>query len=120
MNNIIIILLILLTLSIINNFIMYKYSIEKECGKLYVNSSQLPSNVKFKTFTFFYKDKPYKKCIKQDYLLEKIPERNNGEVEIDNLMKKLDNNRVTLIKNETNMNELFISEVNYTKIKNLY
>ena len=120
MNNVIIILLILLTLSIINNYIMYKYGIQKECNKLYVKSSQFPDNIKFKTITFFYKNKPFKKCIKEDYLLKEVPDRNDGEVEIESIIKKLNNNKITSIINEDNSNELHISQVNHSKIKNLY
>ena len=120
MNNIIIILLILLTLSIINNFIMYQHGIKKECNKLYVSSENFPDNIKFKTVTFFYKDKPYKKCIKEDYMLQKVPDRNYGEVEINNILKKFNKDRVSWIVNDINSNELDINEVNYTKIRNLY
>ena len=119
-NSITIILLILLTLSIINNFLMYKYGYRNECPTSYVKTSGLPSNIKFKTFTFFYKDKPFNKCLKEDYLLEKIPDRYDGEVQLKSILNKLNNNKVTWIKNDENINELYIDEVNYSNILKLY
>ena len=64
MTILIIILIILLTLSIINNFYMYNYNYKESCVEKYVYSLDLPKDLKYKTITFFYKDKTFKKCFK--------------------------------------------------------
>tara|TARA_X000000950_G_scaffold287647_1_gene400850 strand:+ start:7 stop:369 length:363 start_codon:yes stop_codon:yes gene_type:complete len=120
MDKIIIILLILLTLSILNNFLMYKYGYTNECPTQYVQSAGLPKNVKFKTITFFYKDKLFNKCLNSDYLLETVPDRNEGEVAVDRIISQLDKDKILWVSNPNNSNELTINEVNHSNMLKLY
>ena len=64
-----IIILFLLLLSILNNYFIYnqKYPIPINSTYL-INTNDLPNNIKFKTYTFFYnKNNIYDKCHIDDF-----------------------------------------------------
>jgi len=120
MTILIIILIILLTLSIINNFYMYNYNYKESCVEKYVYSLDLPKDLKYKTITFFYKDKTFKKCFKDDYKLTDIPIRQENEMLINNFLSSINNNpEILYIINKNNSSSLKLNEINFLKLRNL-
>ena len=99
---------------------MYQSIYNESCPKKYLYNSNLPENLKFLTITFFYKDEPYKKCHKNDYKIDNIPIRKEGEMIIENILDNLNlNKNIKYIINKTNSNVLDISEKDYLKLKKL-
>ena len=120
MTILIIVLIILLVLSIINNYYMYQYNYNESCPTKYIYNTKLPENVKFSTITFFYKDKTFKKCHKDDYKITDIPIRQEGEMTIKNILDNLDKNKnIKYIVNKSNSNNLEIGEKDYLKLRQL-
>lgn len=115
----IIVLIILLTLSIINNYYMYLYSYKDSCPSNYIYTSNLPQNLKFQTITFFYKDKKFKKCHIDDYKIDNIPIRQEGEMIIKNILDNVNQKNIKYIINKSNSNTLNISEKEYINLRNL-
>lgn len=115
----IIILIILLSLSIINNYYMYIYSYKDSCPTNYIYTSNLPENLKFQTITFFYKDKKFKKCHKDDYKITDIPIRVEGEMTLKNILDNINPKNIKYIINKSNSNTLNISEKEYLNLRNL-
>ena len=115
---IIIILSILLILSILNTYYIYYYNYNFKCPKYYFNNNNIPSNIKFKTITFFYKNDLYKKCYKNDYNIDNTPIRNKFEMKFDNLINTLGNDFVYIVNHK---NKPFIqpNEQQFTKIRKL-
>ena len=115
---IIIILSILLILSILNTYYIYYYNYNFKCPKYYFQNNNIPSNVKFKTITFFYKNDLYKKCHKNDYNIDNTPIRNKFEMKFNNLINTLGNDFVYIVNHK---NKPFIqpNEQQFIKIKKL-
>lgn len=115
---IIIILSILLILSILNTYYIYYYNYNFKCPKYYFNNNNIPSNIKFKTITFFYKNDLYKKCHKNDYNIDNTPIRNKFEMKFNNLINTLGNDFVYIVNHK---NKPFIqpNEQQFIKIKKL-
>ena len=120
MTILIIVLLILLVLSVVNNYYMYYYNYAESCPTKYIYSTNLPEDLKFSTITFFYKDKTFKKCHKDDYKITDIPVRKEGEMAIKSMLSNLDkNNNLNYIINKNNSNTLELSEHDYLKLRRL-
>ena len=115
---IIIILSILLILSILNTYYIYYYNYNFKCPKYYFNNNNIPSNIKFKTITFFYKNDLYKKCHKNDYNIDNTLIRNKFEMKFNNLINTLGNDFVYIVNHK---NKPFIqpNEQQFIKIKKL-
>lgn len=113
-----IILSILLILSILNTYYIYYYNYSFKCSKNYIYQNNLPSDIKFKTITFFYKNDIYKKCHKNDYNISNTPVRNNFEMKFNNLINKLGNDFVYIV-NHKNTPFIQPNEQQFIKIKNL-
>jgi len=120
MTILIVVLIILLVLSIINNYYMYQYNYNESCPTKYIYSTKLPENVKFSTITFFYKDKTFKKCHKDDYKITDVPIRQEGEMAVKNILNNLDKNKnIKYIINKSNSNVLEVQETDYLKLRQL-
>tara|TARA_Y200000002_G_C22619595_1_gene637556 strand:- start:537 stop:833 length:297 start_codon:yes stop_codon:yes gene_type:complete len=98
---------------------MYYYSYKESCQYNYIYDANLPKNLKFKTVTFFYKDKKFKKCHKDDYKITDIPIRQEGEMVLKNILDNINNRNIKYIINESNSNALNISEKEYLSLRNL-
>ena len=67
MKGLIFVLIILLALSIANNYILYKKKTNEKQNFNYVDTNILPDNIGFINYTFFYnKDLKFNKCHKND------------------------------------------------------
>ena len=119
MEYLIIILIILLLLSIINNFFMYKYSYKNICNDKFINLNDIPDDIKIKTITFFYKDKEYKKCHKNDFKNNNINYRCESEMKINNFLNSLNENKIKYNLNKNYNSQLQIKESILTSIRNL-
>ena len=114
MTILIVVLMILLILSVVNNYYMYYYNYKESCPTKYIYNSNLPEDLKFTTITFFYKDKTFKKCHKDDYKITDVPVRKEGEMIIQNMLNNFDkNSSLNYIINKNNTNTLDISEQEY-------
>ena len=83
-------------------------------------SVQLPKDLKYKTITFFYKDKTFKKCFKDDYKLTDIPIRQENEMLINNFLSSINNNpEILYIIDKNNSSSLKLNEINFLKLRNL-
>ena len=108
MKGIIIVLIILLALSITNNYLLYKKKTSNH--KLtfnYIDTSYLPSNIGFINYTFFYnKDDKYKMCHVDDFRKNKNSSKEPYmKIELNDLIKNLKKkyiNKCAIIKNESN------------------
>ena len=111
--------MILLSLSIINNYYMYYFCYNESCPSKYIYNQNIPQNLNFKTITFFYKDKKFKKCHRDDYKITDIPIRQEGEMILKNILENVNNKNIKYIINESNSSTLNISEKEYLKLRNL-
>ena len=118
MTILIIVLIILLTLSIINNYYMY-YFCNESCPTKYIYSTNLPENLNFQTITFFYKNKKFKKCYKDDYKITDIPIRKEGEMILKNILDNINDKDMKYIINKSNSNTLNITEKEFLNLRNL-
>ena len=99
---------------------MYQYNYNETCPTKYIYNSKLPEDIKFSTITFFYKDKTFKKCHKDDYKITDVPIRQEGEMTINNMLSNLDKNKnIKYIINKVNSNTLNVSEQEYLKLRQL-
>ena len=120
----IMILIILVFISTINNFIMYKKTESKiNCPNEFISYKK--DNLKFRNITFFYKDKIYEKCKKNDYK-DKIDSDNIQRYQYDviiddliNYIKKKYKNKIYIIENNNNNTQLNISDQDFTNINTL-
>lgn len=86
-------MIILLIISIINNYIMYQRKINiLQCPNKIINSIGLPDNTEYQNITFFFKKKPFNKCHKDD-LRNNINSQNEnryqGEMVLRDILNKI-------------------------------
>lgn len=98
---------------------MYKYSYKNICFDKYINLTNIPDNIKFKTITFFYKDKEYQKCHKNDYKNSNINHRCESEMIINKFLNSLNKNKIRYNLNNNNKSPLNIKESTLSSIRNL-
>ena len=126
MTFIIILLIILLTISISNNYLLYqRKAVIGNCPKAIINDINLPENTAYKNVTFFYKKKPYNMCHKNDLKNNidcKLQKRYEGEMFIENILSNIKNkhsNRIYYLVNKKNSSTINFSDQNILDIKYL-
>ena len=112
---IVVILIILLIISIGNNYFTYKFLNFK--NNYYINN--FPSDFRFMTITFFYKNKIFDMCHKNDKEKSDIKIRNYHEMNILNLLEKLDKDNIYYIVNRNNKNYLYLNDIQNDKLKKI-
>lgn len=110
-------LLILLIISITNNYFTYKFSKYKNSNKFYLNN--VPSNLRYMTISFFYKDKEFDMCHKNDNEKSDIKIRNYNEMNIFNVLEKLNKDNIYYIVNRNNKNYLYLNDIINDKLKKI-
>ena len=126
MTFIIILLIILLSISISNNYLLYqRKAVIGNCPKVIINDINLPENTAYKNITFFYKKKPYKMCHKNDLRNNidcKLQKRYEGEMFIENILSNLKNKHSDMIYylvNNQNKTTINFSDQNIIDLKHL-
>ena len=126
MTFIIIILVILLIISIANNYMMYQRKINiAQCPKTIINNINLPDNTEYQNITFFYKKNPYNKCYKDD-LKNNIKSENEKRFQGDMIIRETLNNiknkhsdKIYFMVNDDNTSIINLSDENILGIKYL-
>ena len=110
MNIILIVTVLLLIVSLINNFFLYNNSFKASKENLYIDESYIPNNVGYATYTLFYNRYKYPNVCFNDSDNKNLP---FAEIMFDKHVNEILNkhlDKLYIIKNNKNVNNIKLNE----------